>query len=215
MQGFVASRALRNAIAVHRQPLLARRMEQTHLPDGLIDVLRVAAEGKERALSFSDELGASVSEVHDACLFYLQAVVFHQDASDARLLALTEPFNPEVFRDHKRLILKWLHPDRNHNNWENKLFNRVLSAAKRLERSMVQAELPQKVPDRSSAASGRLIRSLETNQSLQGKPLDTSSVPRGSVVKITFAIIFLTMCVGLLLIAIGGHSLSFIFEAMN
>ena len=127
--------ALSNAISLYRQPLLARNMIRFELPVGMSSVLKIAAEGVERAALDADHFGATPGELHQASVFYLQTVVFHEQASDARLLALTEPVSPQELRNHKRMIFKWLHPDRNHNSWESKLFLRIKAASLRLEQN--------------------------------------------------------------------------------
>lgn len=110
-------------------------MIRFELPVGMPSLLKIAAEGVERAVLDADQFGATPSELHQACVFYLQTVVFHEQASDARLLALSGPVSPQELRNHKRMIFKWLHPDRNHNSWESKLFLRVKAASLRLEQN--------------------------------------------------------------------------------
>lgn len=126
--------ALSSAISLYRQPMLARKLIKFELPVGMALVLKIAAEGAEAASTFAGQFGVSADELYQACLLYLQTVVFHQQASDTRLLALTEPLDHSELKAHKRMIYKWLHPDRNHNSWENKLFLRVKAAIVRLEK---------------------------------------------------------------------------------
>ena len=125
--------AILDAVAIFRQPMLARKMTASALPEGMIVVLRIAAEGDEPARLLANQIAATPKELHEACLFYLRTVVFHQHASDTRLLALLEPVTMTELRNHKRMIFKWLHPDRNHNSWETKLFLRIKAASLRLE----------------------------------------------------------------------------------
>ncbi len=124
--------ALRTAVNLYRQPSLARSLEKKGLPQGMAELLGVVSTADDSS-QLADELGSSPSELRAACILFLQTVVFYQGASDSRLLALPENFNSAQLRDHKRLLLKWLHPDRNHNSWESKLFLRVQSAASRLQ----------------------------------------------------------------------------------
>jgi hypothetical protein len=135
METLIASPALQCAIELYLQPVKARKFERNPLPHGVFELLQIAAQGEEKADEFSQIAGLSAPDLYRAVTFYLQAVVFHQAASDQRLLALTDGFDAETLRNHKRMILKWLHPDRNHNRWESKLFLRVQSAAKRLEQT--------------------------------------------------------------------------------
>ena len=56
--------ALKNALSVYRQPVIARGMVQTPLPEGISEVLRVAAEGINTATLFADSQGATPAELH-------------------------------------------------------------------------------------------------------------------------------------------------------
>lgn len=155
MQG---SDAIEAALALYRQPSLARQMEHAELPAGMIDVLRVAAAPLEDVQGSADDLGADAQELFDACLFFLQTALFYPGANDARIMALGADAIPAQLRDHKRLILKWLHPDRNRNNWENKLFNRALDAATRLEQAFSEGlpiDLTTRVPRNSALRERR------------------------------------------------------------
>jgi hypothetical protein len=135
METLIASPAMKCAIELYLQPVKARKFERNPLPNGIFELLKIAAQGEEKVDEFTPIAGLSAPEIYSAVTFYLQAVVFHQAASDQRLLALADGFDAETLRNHKRMILKWLHPDRNHNRWESKLFLRVQLAAKRLEQT--------------------------------------------------------------------------------
>jgi hypothetical protein len=127
------SSAVESALALYRQPSLVRQIERSELPAGMIDVLRIAAGQEEGPELSTGETDANKQELLAASVFYLQTALFHTRANDARIMALDGNSTSQQLRDHKRLILKWLHPDRNNNGWENKLFNRALDAATRLE----------------------------------------------------------------------------------
>ena len=67
--------ALKNALLVYRQPVLARTMVRNELPLGIKDVLRVAAEGLDRAALLAQSHGATPQELHSACLVDRKSVV--------------------------------------------------------------------------------------------------------------------------------------------
>ena len=92
----IANLALRNALALYRQPVQARSMDRQILPDGILDLLRIAAEGEVTAGQYAPAAGSTPGELHAAAIFYLQTVVFHHSASDARLLALSSPIDPAL-----------------------------------------------------------------------------------------------------------------------
>lgn len=49
------------------------------------------------------------------------------------VLALPQNWSSQDVREHKRWMLKWLHPDRNPSAWEANLFHRVKEASDRIE----------------------------------------------------------------------------------
>jgi hypothetical protein len=127
------------ALELYRKPSLLRKFKNADLPPGVEVVLRNAA-------SLENSAAADVQERRNSSIFFLQSVLLAQQSSDARLLGLTESYSAETLRLHKRLMLKWLHPDVNQNQWESQLFNRVLAAANRLEQKIkTPAEEPLKV----------------------------------------------------------------------
>ncbi|MDE2445260.1 MAG: hypothetical protein KGO94_03715 [Alphaproteobacteria bacterium] len=192
-------------------------MEKSKLPEGVTTVLRVAAEGKVLAGELAASVGSSADELYQACLFYLQTVVFHPHASDAYLLALPEVFEPQALREHKRLILKWLHPDRNHNNWENRLFLRVHAAILRLEKKMQvtgETEFPalrkQKVP------SQYLLRKLDGQSKKAPRTWHEGLLRHSGLIKVLLAITVVTIgLVSFYAITTEGHGLQMFFEASN
>jgi hypothetical protein len=125
----LASDAIEAALTLYRQPALKAKMEHAPLPSGITDVLRIAASPIEDNEAMARAIGSDARELIAASVLYLQTVLFHEDATAVQL------------RDHKRLILKWLHPDRNRNSWETKLFKRALDASERLEQKFSRGQV--------------------------------------------------------------------------
>ena len=209
--------ALAIAISLYRQPVLARKLVRSELPVGMALVLKIAAEGTELAAPLAGKLGVTVEELHQACLLYLQTVVFHQHASDARLLALTEPIDPSELLAHKRMIFKWLHPDRNHNSWENKLSLRVKAAILRLERG---SDPLVPVPTGSVASPPTIRRHLRHGglSYIQRQPIPNfwSHLLRIKIISIFLALLVLGVSGwALLALTSGVHRFDFGYEASN
>jgi hypothetical protein len=210
------NRALKTALQLYRQPILARKMTHVGLPEGIWDVLKIAAEGEDWAARSADSLGSTAREVHEACMFYLQTVVFYQNASDERLLGLTEPVNAQTLRDHKRMILKWLHPDRNHNSWESKLFLRVQMAAGRLEKSLRNPELQIAQPLRKR--NGAKLMQNASNKRAERMPKTgfLQSLLEHKKASTIFVMFALAICVLLAVLAASEfRDLDFLYEAAN
>ena len=216
LNGDVELVGLKSAIALYRQPLLARRMESAKLPGGMGQVLRVAAGGLDHAEIYSAECGASAKEIYESALFFLRTVVMHQNASDARVLALYEPIDVEQLRNHKRLMLKWLHPDRNHNSWESKLFLRVKTALSRLEGASKEVELPTNISEQKKVSGQRLQHSLDSRSTLKKRLGFWRSLIGLRGIKTLFAV-FVFVLTTIVAVSLSENHMGFasIYEAAN
>jgi hypothetical protein len=155
------------AVALHgyRQPASLASLKSGKLPKGLIDVLKAAA-GDEKTLELSSKnYGATQEHIKNASQFYLQALLTTANDNPFRRLALEVDAGVDEIRDHKRWLLKWLHPDRNPNQWETKLFKLVNDAAQKLGQADVSTgpllpQSKQKASRRYDKNSDRLVRNL-------------------------------------------------------
>jgi hypothetical protein len=121
--------ALQVALDMFRSPSLVRRVKTQPLPKNVLHVIRIAAGesldvGDNEISSGWDEM-----EVRAAAVFFLQQVLFDKNADIYRVLGLTSDASFVEVKDHKRSLLKWLHPDRNANKWESVLLPRLLKAS--------------------------------------------------------------------------------------
>ena len=207
--------ALKNALLVYRQPVLARTMVRIELPLGIKDVLRVAAEGLDRATLLAQSHGATPQELHSACLVYLQSVVFDQGATDSRLLGLSNIVTQRELRDNKRLILKWLHPDRNHNSWESKLFLRIDAAAKRLELALLN-ENSVVIVEKQPISAHRVLKPHGTHKRVK---LDQRLWLRKASVKavavLVAALVIVAGIFAVVAVATDGHGFNASLGALN
>ena len=127
-------RALDIAHDLFRRPLMARLVQAAPLPPGMLEVIKIAAgEAPAReGLLLPDSQTAETTR--QAAVFFLQQALFQEAGDDFRVLGLGRGATPEQIREHKRWLLKWLHPDRNPSKWESQLFLRVARAAETLEK---------------------------------------------------------------------------------
>ncbi len=139
------------ALEVFRQPLLARQLKRNPLPEGMLDVIQIAA-GVDTNITQTDD-----PHLREAAIFFLQQVLVSTHSDKFRLLGLRPGANIDLIREHRRWLLKWLHPDRNHNKWESTLFTKVHAAAATLEASGLRA-LPQETRRQSNSTSSRRRR---------------------------------------------------------
>lgn len=127
------------ALAIYRRPSMVRATQEAPLPEGMLTVIRIAAGVEVEAGIISLERARNAEEAREAAVFFLQQVLFRPYSTNYSLLGLTADANVEQVREHKRWLLKWLHPDRNHNRWESMQFQRVVKAAEDLEQRLDRA----------------------------------------------------------------------------
>jgi hypothetical protein len=128
-----ADTALRAALMAYRRPAHVDAMREVRLPADMLEVIRIAAGDSDVLAAAADAMGGDEAVLQDAAQLFLQRLLADSRASDWRLLGLEPGATQAQIRDHKRWLLKWLHPDRNKNKWESALFNRVSQAADRLQ----------------------------------------------------------------------------------
>jgi hypothetical protein len=198
-------KAIDAAVTLYRQPGLARRMEKSLLPEGISEVLRIVAGASDIPQEICDEHGMPPSELYLACVFFMQTVVFHQRASDLRMLGFSSTPTLKQLKDHKRYLLMWLHPDRNRNSWESKLFERAFAAIERMERVLAKGD-SNAVPEIPAKNSRRRHRTAwRVSQSRQRSAIAWKQIFRRALKKI--AIVAAVLAV--------GSSLFFVFTTSH
>ncbi len=146
------------ACDLYHRPLMAREVRGQTLPPGMLDVIKIAAgetPGRDGRL-----LSAALvpEQRQQAAAFFLQQALFQTRSDDWRLLGLSPGASREQIREHKRWLLKWLHPDRNPSKWESQLFLKVSTAAERLEKAAAEAGV-EATSEKRPAAPAAPVRS--------------------------------------------------------
>jgi hypothetical protein len=133
------------ALDLARLPALARSSAAPPLPPNIVELMRIAAAAPEACQTAAAQTGEPKPVVIEAARFYLQQVLFRADADCYRILGIKPTASRAMARDHMRWLLEWLHPDRNHNSWDNVYAERVLKAWREVSaanRSTVQPSFP-------------------------------------------------------------------------
>lgn len=133
MNGMAELPAVLIALQVYKQPGLARKLSQRPIPVDLLEVIKIAANDDEMTTRWCKIQHCDEEQIRQACLFYLRHTLFDARDDKIRTLGLSVTATAEDLRIHKRWLLKWLHPDRNPNQWEIGLFQRVNASAHALE----------------------------------------------------------------------------------
>lgn len=120
------------------------------LPDGVKDLLRIVAEGEWRAPSTERAYRSHSPEtVRAASAAFLAGTLFQHQSDPYRVLGLAPEASAEDVRENKRLLLKWLHPDRNPSPAARTYLARVLEAAEAIEDGKAKpASMTQGAPPR-------------------------------------------------------------------
>lgn len=120
-----ASPALLQALALFRSPRSARPGPADRLPDGMLQLLRVVG-GEEQALAHAKQATNETTEtLREAVAFYIQQVMFATGSRSYRVLGVDPDASDDQLREHYRWLVRWLHPDRNANDWESVYADRV------------------------------------------------------------------------------------------
>lgn len=171
-------RAIDIAHDLFRRPLMARMVQGSPLPPGMIEVIRIAAgevPAREGRLLPDSQTAETTRQ---AAVFFLQQALFQSQGDDYRVLGLTPPVTSEQIREHKRWLLKWLHPDRNASKWESQLFLRVARAAEELEkRGDAPAPAANSAMPPDAAAGGQAKRLFEPTHRSRRAPAPGRGAP--------------------------------------
>jgi hypothetical protein len=196
--------AMALAIKTFRNPS-RNKFALRELPKDILTVIKAAA-GDEATLAQQAEFhNADVKLVHEAARHYLLTLLMDPKSRGLRIIGLAEDASESEIKDHKRWLLKWLHPDRNSNAWEQALFHKV-SAAK--------AEHPKDVLNEVSLAKSdihssppRKRNSPKVNkvwQATESRKRDVSV--RRMVLQFLKPIVFSVAIVGLLIWSYSAHN---------
>lgn len=117
------------------------------LPEGVKDLLRIVAEGEWRSTSTEHVYRTHDKEaIRAASSAFLAAALFHRKADPYRIMGLTPDATHDEIRENKRLLLKWLHPDRNPAPAAKSHLARVLEAAEAIEEGRAKPAAPDLPP---------------------------------------------------------------------
>lgn len=145
-------KAIDLAMEARRRPELSSLLSAAPLPRDMKSILRIAADGGKREAATAHVYRTHSPEaVREACTAFLSVVLFNRRSDPYRVLGLAAGASEEEVREHKRLLLKWLHPDRNPAKAacgrHRELLSRVLEAVAEIEGKRPSARpLPEPPP---------------------------------------------------------------------
>ena len=173
--------AIDQALLLQKQPGLAAAFRQAALPDGMAVLIRLASDEGGRRKDLAQLLELDEGNLQSAATEYLLSICLYPGSDDLRTLGLNPSADLGMAKDHHRLLLKWLHPDRNP---DNQVFaervNQAWSALKkRVKANPVAAADSRDVPD--APPSGRFPLFLWGLAGLAALLLALSSMPDSDI----------------------------------
>ena len=124
-----AAEALELALWLHRAPARRAALLGRPLPDGIGQLLRVASGARDQVAAAATITGEDEATILEAVRFYLQQILFHEEADAYRVLGLSPDDSHQRAREHHRLLQQWLHPDRRGaDEWESVYATRINQA---------------------------------------------------------------------------------------
>ena len=103
--------ALKLAIDLLHFPARARSLRTAPLPEGVLDVIRIAAGDEEALKRAAETVDRSREIVREAAEFYVEQVLLYPGADSYRVLGAKPDASYEELRHAMALLLRWLHPD--------------------------------------------------------------------------------------------------------
>ncbi|NCO18787.1 MAG: DnaJ domain-containing protein [Gammaproteobacteria bacterium] len=130
--------ALELALALFQTPLRLAGARDRPLPEGTEQLLRllVAAESEREAIA--GKLQIAPAHLHEACVFFVTELLFAPTADSYRILGLRPDCAQAQIKEHYRLLMRWLHPDRDAHDWHSVHAPRINRAASDLRAPAVR-----------------------------------------------------------------------------
>ncbi|MDD3651623.1 DnaJ domain-containing protein [Immundisolibacter sp.] len=117
--------ALELALALSRAPALAAQLRQRPLPPDVLALIRIAAADDATLAEAAAASGEAPQRIAEAAVLFLQQALFAAGADSYRLLGVPATASQELIKLHHRWLVRWLHPDRQTDDWQAAYMNRV------------------------------------------------------------------------------------------
>lgn len=166
--------ALDVALGLLRAPALRAALRSRPLPQGVGEVLAIASGSVDAARGAARRTGHGEAELVEASRFYVQQVLLAEGADAYRVLGAGRDAAHAVLRDHHRLLLRWLHPDRSEGaQWDSALSTRVNQAWNQLRSEAARRQYDAGLPSPEAGAPVASTASVHSYPPI-GTPLTVS-----------------------------------------
>jgi DnaJ domain len=194
--------ALRIAIDLMHIPSQVRLLRSEPLPDGIETLLRIATGDAEAVSTAVALTGRSRDIVEQAATFFIEQVLFAPDSDSYRVLGASPQASAGELRSNVALLLRWLHPDLDHQGGRSIFVHRVTAAWNNLKTPDRRAAYDQQIhtgskkrfrSSRSKLRSWRhnVARSFGETQSWHGRSTRLKyRVPKRGFLRRALAVLF-------------------------
>ena len=159
--------AIEQAITFLSRTDLTVSARQQPLPPGVTDLLKISSGDQDALLVAQQNSRYSLEDVRHAAEFYVQQILFAPDSNHYRVLGV-EPSDVEAkIKLHYRLLVSWLHPDKNSSDWEvvfSERINRAWHGLRTPERRRQYDEQLSAQPAAPKAAAAPSRREIKPAQ---------------------------------------------------
>lgn len=152
------SEALDQALWLHQAPGRRKLLQARPLAEGQELLLRIAAGSGSALEAAAAATGQPAQRIGEATRFYLQQVLFTDDADAYRVLGLQRGASADEIRHHHRLLQRWLHPDRSEDPWNEVFAARVNQAWTALRDPARRAQYDASLPALPAPATAPIAR---------------------------------------------------------
>lgn len=150
-----AARALTQALALLKTPTGLSAARAARFPEGITVLLRLVAVDVATIEHTVAQTGETEAVLRDAAEFYVLQVCFTPGIDSYRVLGANRDDSSTRIREHYRLLVRWLHPDRNSDAWQTVFLDRVNRAWRDLRGDQERSDYDQMVlpaPDTEDAS---------------------------------------------------------------
>ena len=155
-----AGGALFEALRLLELPAGVPAARAHRFPEGVGLLIRLLAGDEASLEQARREHPEAVEVLLDAAEFYLLQVCFTPGIDSYRVLGVNRSEPEERIREHYRLLVRWLHPDRNQDAWQNVYLDRVNQAWRDLRHAEDRARYDREVPETTDADAGQSLSAV-------------------------------------------------------